>query len=91
MNMTEMAETAARGAYAKNSWWRSVYPLDDTAGECKEINGVVCRRVEWSELAPEDREELIQTAYYSLLALVEAGWVLVAPDTPHVPRATVPR
>lgn len=89
MNMTEMATTAARGAYAQNGWWRSAFPDDDGTGRYQDIHGVKCRAVEWDEMNPEDREELVQNAYHGLLALISAGWVFVAPTAPHVPRPQI--
>ena len=89
MNMTEMATTAARGAYAQNGWWRSVFPDDDGTGRYQDIRGVKCRAVEWDELNPEEQKEMIQNAYHGLLALIGAGWAFVAPTTPHVPRPQI--
>jgi hypothetical protein len=89
MNINEMAEMAARGTYAANGWWRSVFPDDDGKGRYQNIKGTLCRAVEWGELEAADREEAIQNAYHGLLALIEAGWAFVAPTTPHVPRVEV--
>jgi hypothetical protein len=86
MNINEMAEVAARGAYAANGWWRSVLPDDDGKGRYQNIKGALCRAVEWGELEPEDREEAIQNTYHGLLALIEAGLVFMPPPVPHVPR-----
>jgi len=84
-----MAEQAAKGTYAADGWARPAAGDDDGKGRYRDSSIGRLRIVEWDELDGEMRSELVQEAFHGLAALVAAGWVFVAPTTPHVPRVEV--
>lgn len=75
--MSDLAEVAARGTYAKNGWWRPVTPGDDGKGRYRDGGTMTFRAVEWDDLDDEERGGLILDAHNALAAIEKAGHRIV--------------